>query len=530
MNSRGFRPLAALAVMILTTALARAAGGPDGFGYVWTANGEPGGPALEWIDISTLGTPVSGLADDNSAAAITLPQPFHYYWNDLSTITVGSNGWVSLLPVSNIASCFPAIPTAGGAADAYMAPLMSDLNFTGAGNPGSVRTYYDSAANLFVISYFNVPYWQVAAPGYAGSNTFQVVLDYNDRSIRFNYQSLSAPLLNASCVDMMVGIESPTGSYGLQTFQDAIPTAPATLRFAYPAVPLISVIDPSPNGLMNDAGSAAAIVEQGVPLTLTANVVNSGTDATTSATDVRAEVLLGASDPLLLYDQTVSVPTLAANQQAPITFVPNFSLLSNLHRLRVTVSGGGDINAGNNQVVSEIYGLVPGAANQVVSYANAGTNNGVLNWNGGSGMFSFGAAIFVDPPNGRYQVRRLGAFITNAAGSDTYALELRDNDGPGGGPGTSLGLTEIPAGAVTVGAWKDDELPLPVPVDADGFYLVWYQRSSTIFLGTVQEALLSRRGLELLAGEFATYRNNQTTELMLRVTLEDRRVFGDGFE
>ena len=519
-----------LALTLLAAAPVRAAGGPDGFGYTWIANSDPGGPALEWIDISTVGTPVTGLADDNSASVITLPQPFRYYWSDLSTVTIGSNGWTSLLPTSNIASCFPTIPAAGGPADAYLAPLMSDLNFTGAGNPGSVRTYHDAAANLFIISYLNVPYWQVNAPGFVGSNTFQVVFDYNDRSIRFNYSALSPPLLTAACVDMVIGIESPTGSYGLQLFQDTIPTAPATIRFNYPAVPLISVIDPAPDDSMNVVDSAAVVVEAGTPLTLRANVVNSGTDATTSATDVRGEVLMGSSGASVLYDQTVSVPVLNANQSMPIVFVPDYVPVPGVQRLRVGVSGGGDINAGNNQVVSEIHGLQPRAGNQILSYTDATTSNGSLNWNGGGGSFQYGAAIFIDPPNDRYRVRRRGVFISSALPTDNYALELRDNDGPQGSPGTSLGLIEVPAGSVLTAQWNDRELPQAAAVDADGFYLVWYQRSTTIFMGTSLEPTLSRRGFELLAGQFATYRNNQTTELMLRVTMEDDNVFGDGFE
>ena len=213
-----------------------------------------------------------------------------------------------------------------------------------------------------------------------------------------------------------------------------------------------------------------------------------------------------------------------------ISFVPNYLPAPGLQRFRVGVSGGGDINAGNNEVVSEIRGLVPGAANQILSYVDASLPSGSVNWNGGTGLFAYGAAIFIDPPNDHYQVRRLGAFISSAAVSDNYALELRDNDGPGGGPGTPIGLIEVPVGTVQVSQWSDFDLPQPVPVDADGFYLVWYQRSTTIFLGTSQEPVLSRRGLELLAGDFASYRNNQTTELLLRVTLDDTRVFGDGFE
>lgn len=223
----------ALGAMLAAAApMAIAAGGPDAFGYTFLTSTDAGGPTASWIDISASGTLVSGLADDNSSPTmITLPKPFLYYGTHLGALKIGSNGWVAFNNVSNIASCFPTIPQAGGPADGYLAPYMSDLNFTGAGNPGVVRYFYDAVADQFIVSYINVPYWSVNAPGWSGSNSFQAVLNFVDNSIRFNYLSLTAVTQNAACIDLTVGIESPAGSVGLQYISDANVPAPSSVVF-----------------------------------------------------------------------------------------------------------------------------------------------------------------------------------------------------------------------------------------------------------------------------------------------------------
>ena len=218
---------------------ASAGGGPDASGYTWQSSADPGGPAANWVSVSGAATQVTGLADDNAAATLlVLPAPFRFYGQDYSALKVGSNGWLAFnTSVGNIAHCFPLIPTAGGAADGYLAPLMTDLNFTGAGNIGSVFSEFDGVNNRFVVSYLNVPFWTNAGPGWTGSNTFQVLLDYRDYSIHFNYQSLSPLTDNGSCnSDVVVGIESGSGQVGLAVTADVMPVAPLTIKFYPPAV------------------------------------------------------------------------------------------------------------------------------------------------------------------------------------------------------------------------------------------------------------------------------------------------------
>ena len=63
------------------TAAAQTSGGPDAYGYTWKTSAHPTAPpAYQWVDISTRGTEVDGLADDNIKGPFTLPSGFQFYW------------------------------------------------------------------------------------------------------------------------------------------------------------------------------------------------------------------------------------------------------------------------------------------------------------------------------------------------------------------------------------------------------------------------------------------------------------------
>jgi hypothetical protein len=50
-----------------------------------------------WIDVPTLtdAQEVTLLADDNTRGPFALSAPFHFYWYDVSTFLVGSNGYIA---------------------------------------------------------------------------------------------------------------------------------------------------------------------------------------------------------------------------------------------------------------------------------------------------------------------------------------------------------------------------------------------------------------------------------------------------
>ena len=84
--------------------------GPDIFGYLaWDSN-EPSGPPVNWIDISAIGTVVTGLGDDNIVGPYNVGFPFRYYWYDVSDFYVGSNGYLRFSGGGQLSAPFTFIP------------------------------------------------------------------------------------------------------------------------------------------------------------------------------------------------------------------------------------------------------------------------------------------------------------------------------------------------------------------------------------------------------------------------------------
>lgn len=506
------------AAMLLMAGNAFASGGPDAYGYTWMTSADAGGPTYNWVDITTKPgvQTVTGLADDNSTASmINIGFNFHYYWSDYSQMKVGSNGWVAFNNVSNIASCFPTIPTAGGAADNYLALLMSDLNFTGAGNPGSVK-YWSNSVDTFIISYLNVPYWSVNSPGWTGANSFQVILCKSDSSITYQYGSLSTLPANAACVDMTVGIENSTGAIGLQVFSDAAPSSSFAIKFDYPAVVLLSIQDPVTRWNANSANKAE-FIPNNTPYTVMSNFMNNGNTAVTTSISLQADILNSASANV--YTSSGSVPTLSAGDDTTFIFSPAWTpTAAGQYSFSATLTNSQDVNAANNINTTELEVVDVCASSMILNYATTGTPNGSLNWNGGAN--DDGAAVYFKPPVYPYTISQLEYYITSNVG-DGFIAQLYADNGANGGPGTLLFTQNVAAGSVLTNAWNTVTVSTPVTLSSGGFYVVWLQGGTTIFLGTESNGPLSHQNYEILDGGWASYRNNDTRDIYIRATINN---------
>jgi PKD repeat protein len=500
-----------LACFSLATFSAKAAGGPDAYGYTWLTSLDAGGPTFGWVDITARPgvQTVTGLADDNSAAGMMpLGINFHFYWNDYNSVKVGSNGWLSFDNVSNIAACFPTIPTTGN--DNLLAPLMGDLNFTGAGNPGTVQ-YWSNNVDTFIISYINVPFWSVNAPGWVGSNNFQVILCNTDSSITYQYAALGGFVNGAGCIDLTVGIENSTGSIGLQVHSDALPPSNYAIRFKYPNPVLLSIQDILPAWNLNNVNKAE-IIMMNLPKTLVSDIRNSGNTAVSTAINLQSTILDASNTTVA--SNTGLIPSLAAGDDTVFTFANLWTpAAAGQYTNSTTTTNAQDINGANNTLNTEIEVVNVCNPNMLLSYNTAGLPDGSINWNGGAN--DDGMAVYFAPPVYPYTVSILQYYISSNVGN-SYISQIYDDDGPNGGPGTLLFNTTVLPASITSNAWNSVTVTPAVTLNSGGFYVVWLQGGTSIFLGTETAGPRSHHNYEVLDGSWATFRYDDARDACIR--------------
>ena len=105
-----------LAMLATFSLVGQTSGGPDAYGYTWKSQADTAqdAPNYNWIDISTIGTTVTGLGDDDFVGPLNIGFDFPYYWFTYNSLYIGSNGYVSFDPILIASSgtlAFPNIPT-----------------------------------------------------------------------------------------------------------------------------------------------------------------------------------------------------------------------------------------------------------------------------------------------------------------------------------------------------------------------------------------------------------------------------------
>jgi hypothetical protein len=196
-------------MLVLLVALAFG-NGPDRGGYRWIDSDESGGPAFDWIDISSAGTRID-LVDDDNQGPFPLGFTCDFYGQSFDSIRACSDGWLSFTSESHQFHHYP-IPDVSDPNN-LLAPMWADLNPS---QGGSVYYLADTANGRFVMSWVDVPFYYNT-----DSITFQVVLD-TAGGILFQYLRIPSSLrLGAdSCT---VGIEDDSGVTGLEYYCDGTP-------------------------------------------------------------------------------------------------------------------------------------------------------------------------------------------------------------------------------------------------------------------------------------------------------------------
>jgi hypothetical protein len=497
--------------------IAQTSGGPDSYGYTWVNSDDLNGPTFDWVDISTIGTPVDGLTDDNASAFITMGPSFHYYWSDVTKIIVGSNGWLSFDQASNIAHCFPSIPSAGGAADHLLAPMMTDLLFGQAGTDAVAYTYHDNVNNRFIVSYIDVPWWSATAPGYIGLNTFQVILSSADSSITYQYLDMDQASLNdiVGCdQDLVIGIENVTGDIGLQVINEQVPADSFAIKFYYPEAVTFAIQDATPTWNQNP-GNKGTFVVSGTDINLQTNIGNVGNEDFVDEIQVSGQ--LQSLNLVELYIDYDTIPSLTAGGSNTIVFSSIANLPEGQYFFNTSSTNPNDINPGNNQNVTEITAVDMNQPSFVLSHATQGFPDGAVAWTGGGGV-----GVFIKPPTYPVTLDSISVFINDGGlGAEEFTLEVYDDDSMNDAPGTVIATELVAAGSYTINTWVTVALSSPIEIQDGGIFLGWiHPGTSSVTLGTELAGPISNQSYEFVGGGWAAYRENATTEFLINGIFE----------
>ena len=239
--------------------------------YSLATSNQPGGPAYMWNDISTTGTVITSLNnqdDRTSSEQIPIGFSFPFYGNSFTSFRVSSNGWLSFDPSvgSLIAGHYfnTTLPNSDTSGSAYWLPpssiafLWDDLRFLDTA-PASRAYYQQIDADTLVLQFSNIRH-------------------YSDGTIRLNLQvhlKRNGDILiyyrDGSLNDhsYTIGIQNATRTEALQAaFNTEYVSTNFALRFRPPA-PWLSV---SPTVITIPAQSAAQVVP-----TLNSTGIASGT-------------------------------------------------------------------------------------------------------------------------------------------------------------------------------------------------------------------------------------------------------------
>lgn len=474
-------------------------GGPDAFGYSWEDNDNGGAPIYSWVDITTIGTQVQGLADDNNVGPIGLGFNFPYYWYEVDHCWIGSNGYLSFSSNANYAHPFSSIPSSGLPND-LLAILTGDLDFT-QGN--GECWYYSNGVDSFVVSFLHVT--EFGDP--TASHTFQCILTAADSTVKFQYGPNQGNF-QSSGPETVIGIENVNGQVGLEYMEDNLPAQ----NMWHDGLALEFHPEPDPNFVVHDFGMIDGLANgspgQFIPVnqayTLRALAKNFGNQPEDSLR-VRCQIRRGFTT---VYDEDYYITHLEPGEQMWITYPVQYTPdVLGVYRVTFSAIMSGDQNTFNNTQTCEIdaYQLP-----QQIAFCDDIGETG-RSWNGD---FSGFAQEFQLPEGVRMTIAYFNVFTFTSSGP-AYIWVLPDDGNGHPDEANPLAGDTI---TITSDGWKtidftNDSLSF---APNDKFWIVAIHAfQSTFAFGMDQTIPLSNRGWEYTGG-LAPDRDRALSDVMIK--------------
>lgn len=524
------------ALTALTTASqAQTSGGPDAFGYTWRDSNDPNGPAYNWIDIVNApdASQVAGLSDDNNIAS-SIGFPFHFYWYDVNSIWIGSNGYLGFSN-SPIAAPIPPIP-ASTQPNNYIAVFAADLNFnkvgpTTLGNIAECWKWTSADNDSLIISWINAPFWVDPTAGsgleYDGSNTFQLILSTIDSSITFQYQSQIGTYTNTTDF-LTLGIENNSGNVGLQHSHDAYPVANYAVKYYYPANSTFQVSDASTSFVNNSESGGLFLSKRstlvGGPFELSGEAKNSGNttlnpfvvSGNVKSISNASQVLVGGG-----VVTTDTIQSLTPGQTQSFVYPKKWQpATAGTFTFNSKTTLVGDATPTNDPKACELVVVdTTTLSTRLVFDANAASTANI-SWSGGNA----GVGVEIPLPYYPCKISTLHALIATNPNNVSYCLKLYDNSGPNGTPGVLLDSVWVDSTTIVTGAYSDIALSSPIIASTSSVFLEWFMLGDGIGIGTVATGPFSNRTYEVFANNWSIYRSRESQDFCLGLSIQDVNV------
>lgn len=496
-------------------------GGPDEYGYRWIDSDTVGGPVYNWVDITSTGVEVTGLADDNVVGPFNIGFDFPFYWYKVNRFWINSNGVISF------SSNWLWIPYDGGSIipnpilpNDVVAPLGGDLNF--ALGRGRVY-YYTNNRDSLVVSFIDVPEWHYGSDT-AGSHTFQLILYKGDSSITFQYGpqrgffQYGYPGIVPACG---IGIENATGQIGLQYLLNNNPTqnlyedSLAILFYPPDTTELqirdIGVLESANEGNM---GFFLMVGDTFRPYMIVENTGNQ--DVGCYSVCFRIKRLPGT---YVYVDSVVGGP-LAVGARDTLLFSPWVPSEITKYMIRSKVQLIGDMLPSNDSVIVDMR-TTP--VEGWLTYLNDTVNFTLYSWLTAWG--GYGARF--TPPYYPCDVESVALLLsTGGMGTADAILMVMDDDGPDGMPGTIL-LQDTVTVADTLEWYFLTIEPGQIVISEGSFYVGFIQlenrKPSLAFDYTPP---VSRQAMEY-TGTWAPYRLGDFVDPAIKVYIKPKNVETD---
>ncbi len=478
-----------------------AAGGPDSFGYRWTDSDQPGGPAFDWVEISTIGTPVPFPAptdpnhlDDDNSGLIPLGFAFPFYGKSFSAVSVNCNGYMSFSDTTSRDFSNDPLPSTGSPAN-LLAPYHDDLHMRGV-----IRAQYRADGSRFIVQFSDVDRFSSAPPSPAHL-TFQVVL-HADGRIVYQYLSMIGVINSGS-----IGIQNADRSDGLTVVFNRdyvhdnlaveIAWLPQWLTVT-PATGRLAAGESVDLAVAIDATSLLSGVYPGVIEVLTNDPLQPRGEVgvslqVTGASDLRsspAQLSFGEAFPQVAESVTLRVTNLGSLPLHVFSITPSDAQIAvSESALTLPPFGVGDVAVtltalavgpftGNLSLVSDdplepevlvpitasvipppVMRIAPGALSQTLQAGSSALQQLEISNTGGSPLLltaaaDQGAGALVSPDGHDEHAELQG-------GPDAYGYRFRDSDEAGG---PAYGFVDISASGTPISISGDDDLSAAIPM------------------------------------------------------------------